>query len=154
MVRKFCSIGVAVLFIFSLVSIADGSLARPLDLITTDEAALPDSQEEHFEAAMEEEGPVVEVVTPKNGNTYSPPLSIMVKFAPRDGREINLSTLKVEYLKLFPINITDRIMPYVNREGIKAENVNIPVGIHKIRLSVADLNGAKTTVLMIVSVQW
>lgn len=154
MIRKFCSIGAALLFIFLLASIADSSPARPLDLITRDEAALPDSPEEHFEAAMEEEGPVVEVVTPRNGNTYSPPLSVMVKFAPREDKEIDLSTLKVEYLKLFPINITDRIKPYVTKDGIKAENVNIPSGTHKIRLSVADVNGAKTTVLMIVSIHW
>lgn len=125
-----------------------------LDLITPQEAAAPDQPEGHIEAGVEEGGPIIEVVNPEYGKIYSPPLPVIVRFVPKDGQEVDLSTLKVEYMKFIPIDITERVRPYITKDGIRAEKVNIPPGIHNIRVSLSDVKGAKTRVNLYVTVAW
>ena len=65
--------------------------------------------------------------------TIHVPLKLDVEFTPTDGTEVDMSSLKVIYLKLWGIDITDRIRPYLTKDGIYAENADLPPGGTRIR---------------------
>lgn len=54
---------------------------------------------------------------------------------------MNLSSLKVEVLKLWTIDITNRVLPYATRDGIHVENATLPSGDHKLRVTIGDVEG-------------
>ncbi|MEK6682618.1 MAG: hypothetical protein AABY79_11715, partial [Nitrospirota bacterium] len=124
----------------------------PVTLITQAEALLPDMSDVQYEnvgrdieSKSDSRGPIIKVITPEEGKTYAPPLNIELYFITKDLSEIDLSTLKVEYLKLFSIDITERVLPYVNKEGIKISNAKFPSGTHNLKITIGDKRGAVTT---------
>lgn len=134
------------MMVFSLASLSHAINEEPLELITAQEAATPDMPSFiwHLEAGRDEGGPVIEVITPQSGKPYKSPLQIIVRFIPKDGNEVDLSTLKVEYLKLFTIDLTPKVKPYATEDGIKISEAKLPSGIHTIRVTIGDVRGAVT----------
>lgn len=89
------------------------------------------------------DGPMIELVAPENGGIYTSPLGIEIAFAPRDGATIDLSTLKVTVVSntvagVFEIDITEDIIDYASKDGIKAPKAEIPAGEHVVTIQVAD----------------
>lgn len=121
-------------------------------LITQAEALLPDMSAIQYENVARDiqsksdsaAGPIIKVITPEEGKTYSPPLNIELHFITKGLTEIDLSTLKVEYLKFLSIDITERVLPYVNKEGIKISNAKFPSGTHNLKITISDKKGAVT----------
>jgi len=132
---------------------------RPVVLVTEQEARLPDAKAppyedflrhrglfdsfRQFSAPKEAEasrGPEISLVRPKDGGTYAGPFEIDVRFVPRTG-SVDLNTLNVEYVKLWGINITERVRPYITKEGIRLQNAQFPSGQHRIKISIADVAG-------------
>lgn len=123
----------------------------PITLITLAEALLPDMSTIQYEniardikSQSDSAGPIIKVVTPEEGKVYAPPVNIELNFITKDLAEIDLSTLKVEYLKLFSIDITQRVMPYVSKQGIKISNAQFPSGTHNLKITIGDKSGAVT----------
>lgn len=123
----------------------------PVTLITQAEALLPDMSAIQYEnvgreieSKSDSTGPIIKVITPEEGKTYAPPLNIELHFITKGLSEIDLSTLKVEYLKFLSIDITERVLPYVNKEGIKISNAKFPSGTHNLKITVGDKKGAVT----------
>jgi len=98
-------------------------------------------------------GPEISVLSPDSDKTNLSPLKIMVKFTPREGSHVDLSTLRVELLKLFTINITDRLKEYTNSRGINVEKAELPSGNYKIRVILGDTNGGITSKVFALKVQ-
>lgn len=86
-------------------------------------------------------GPVIEVLRPLLGAPVSIPLEISVKFVPRGGAPVDLTSLKVTLMKLFGIDITDRVRPYASPAGIQIPDAKLPSGEHTVRITVADASG-------------
>jgi len=154
MFRRCCLIAVvSFLFLsFPLTTMAKGG--RILELITAEEAASPERPPSalHFEVALSKEGPEVDVLTPKNGKSYKPPVEISIRFIPKEGREIDLSTLRVEYLKFITIDLTKRVRPYATKKGIEIPKTSLPSGTHTIRLTIGDVSGSVTKRIFYVKV--
>jgi len=93
---------------------------------------------------LSDDGPEVDVLTPKQGKPYRPPVEISIRFIPKDGSDIDLSTLKVEYLRFITINLTKRVRPYATKKGIEIPKTSLPSGTHTIRLTIGDMSGAIT----------
>jgi hypothetical protein len=68
-----------------------------------------------------------------------------VVFEPLSNAKVDMGTLKVVYLKLFGIDITDRLKPYVNGQAIDVPEADIPVGDHSIRVDIKDSNGRQSS---------
>lgn len=142
-------------FVSGLLSISSGFGAngKPVELVTAQEAATPERPPGHIEAGKEpDDGPIVEIVAPEKEKSYKPPVPVVVKFIPRNGREIDVATLKVEYLKSWSIDLTYKVLPYATKDGINIAEADLPSGKHRIQISIADISGATTRVIMFVSV--
>ncbi len=130
-------------------------------LITPEEAALPPAPADArqlgggapFDIGREplQTGPDVNVVTPGAGDPSKSPLQIVVEFKP-NGAPVDFSTLKVVLLKFFNIDITDRVLPYADSDGIHVPDAKLPSGEHTIRITVGDKDGGVTEAEVIIKV--
>lgn len=130
-------------FVFDTVSVSSES--GPLELITAEEAAAPDidPSDWHLEVSRADGGPEIQVISPHMGESIKKPVSIDVRFI-KGEKEIDPSTIKLEYLKFITIDLTPRVKDYLTKDGVKVSNVNLPSGTHTIRLSVGDTAGTVT----------
>lgn len=126
-------------------SVFASSASEPFDLITAEEAAAPDLDpaEWHLEVSRADGGPEIQVISPRMGESIKKPVLIDVRFI-KGEKEIDPSTIKLEYLKFITIDLTPRVKDYLTKDGVKVSNVNLPSGTHTIRLSVGDTGGAVT----------
>ena len=115
-------------------------------LITPEEAAMApaptDKRGQPLDIGREppDTGPLIEVLKPVLGAPVAVPLEVSVKFVPRSA-PVDLASLKVTVLKLFGIDITDRIRPYTTATGIQIPDAKLPSGEHTVRITVADASG-------------
>lgn len=124
-----------------------------MTLLTDEEGAMKEAPSDFFEIGRPlDDGPEIEVVTPAVNNEYKSPLKIVVIFLPREGKDVDLSKLKVEALKFLTIDLTERVLPYTTPEGIKIENAKLPKGNHKLRVTVGDTGGGITQEIFVVNV--
>ena len=54
------------------------------------------------------------------------------------GEPVNMDSLRVVYLKMFGIDITDRIRPYVKETRIDANGIKFPEGEHEFEIRIKD----------------
>lgn len=114
--------------------------AAPLQLLTGDEAALPEAKNFGFAGSLRQDGPVIVAQDVEvTGDTRTFPLS--VGFAAREGAAVDLSTLRFESLKGESIDLTPRIRRYATKDGVKVDNVSLPAGTYRFRLGIGDVNG-------------
>jgi hypothetical protein len=66
-----------------------------------------------------------------------------------------MDTLKLTVLKIFEIDITDRVKPYVLEKETKllVKEAKIPVGRHRLKLLIADAEGRLTGEILEVTVK-
>lgn len=123
--------------------------AAPLKLITEEEARM-----EPYAGAMmmmrAMGGPVIKVVRPDQADgqqvpVLGRPVHISVRFEPLSNAKVDMASLKVVYLKLWGIDITDRLKPYVSGEAIDAPEADIPPGEHSIRVDIKDTSGRQSS---------
>jgi len=115
-------------------------------LITPEEAAMAPAPEisgdSPFNIGSDELslGPLIEVISPKDGEQVSPPIEVNIKFTPQ-GDPIDLKSLEVSVVKLFSIDITDRVKDYTTAAGIHVKEAKLPTGKHTVKISLADTKG-------------
>lgn len=78
--------------------------------------------------------------------------AVSVLFEPRENVPVDLGTLKVVVQKMFDIDITERVTPYASPQGISIDDAKVPSGEHLIEISVADVQGRRTTQLVKLSI--
>lgn len=109
-------------------------------LITDDEAKLPPPKD----AAMANtrgilRGPKVEVISP-NAAAHSP-LRLRVKFETFGGARIDIESVKVLYLRTPNVDLTPRVRPFIQADGIDMPDAELPPGEYMVRVDVKDSDG-------------
>jgi hypothetical protein len=116
--------------------------------ITPEEARLPPYQGiPHFKTRGIASGPRIVVLSPTaSGEAFVAhrPVKLHVRFETTADAPVDIHSLKVTYLRLFGIDITDRVRPYASDTGIDIDNVEIPPGEHRIELEIGDRQGHTT----------
>jgi len=133
-------------FVFFSVNLAYPQGSQDLSwLITPDEAALaPANPREDIQTRnLNDGGPSIDVVKPQDGDNAGSPAEILVRFLPRTAT-IDLTSLKVTLLKFISIDLTERLKPYINLEGISVKDAKIPAGSYRVRISLSDVGGHTT----------
>lgn len=136
---------------FLMICGAGAGATSPTDgwLITPQEAALAPAVDAPggtlLDVGRQESnlGPTIEVLKPNDGGRASAPIEIQINFVPKAGA-VDLTSLKVTVVKLFPFDITDRVRDYATSAGIQMKEAKIPAGKHIVRISVADTDGARS----------
>jgi hypothetical protein len=95
-------------------------------------------------------GPIIKVLRPDQVDggpvpVLSKPVHISLQFEPVSQAKVDMASLKVIYLKLFGIDITDRLKPYVAGEAIDVPEADIPTGDHSIRVDIKDTSGKQSS---------
>ncbi len=132
-------------FIFGLLALyATVCRAAAWALITKEEferdlaAAQPLSRSIH-RASGPPDAPTIEVDQPNETKPIKPPLTIRVRFRPKEGATIDPTSFRVTYGSL-GLDITQRVMEHahVSASGLLANNADVPAGHHRVTLQVAD----------------
>ena len=113
--------------------------ADTMELITEEEAKLPDDESIHRGVTR---GPQIILVSPPPGaGMMKSPLNLRIRFESRGGVVVDEDTAIITYLKNPPIDLTQRSRLFINMHGINIENATVPVGSHSIRVEVKDIRG-------------
>jgi hypothetical protein len=121
-----------------------GGAAHATQLITEDEAKLPPPK-----GAIAADrrgilrGPKVEIVSP-SGAAHSP-LRLQLKFESFGGATINPDSVKVIYLRSPNVDLTPRVKPFIQADGIDMPQAELPPGEYMVRVDVKDSDGRPGT---------
>ena len=110
----------------------------PLVLVTDDEASQPATRGS-FE--QQSKGPDIRILAPVGGSTVQSPFPIHIEFI-SDGAAaaVNMASLKLTYMKLWGIDITDRVREYISGTTLSVPETDIPSGRHTIEIYIEDNN--------------
>jgi hypothetical protein len=131
-------------FIFGLLALYS-TLCRAAAwaLITKDEFERDLAAAQPLSRSMRRTGPpdapTIEIEQPNETKPIKPPLTIRVRFRPKEGATIDLTSFRVTYGSL-ALDITKRVMEHahVSASGLLANNADIPAGHHRVTLQIAD----------------
>ena len=86
--------------------------------------------------------PVIELVRPDISKPVQNPVTIEVRFGSGSGPGIDMQTFRASYGWL-GINITSRLLEHATKlpDSLVAENVDLPVGDHRVTVSIANTAG-------------
>ena len=112
--------------------------ANATKLITDEEARLPPPKGAANSRGILR-GPRVEVVSP-NEPSHSP-LRLQLKFESFGGAKINIETVRVIYLRTPNVDLTDRVRPFIQADGIDMPDAELPPGEYMMRVEVRDSDG-------------
>jgi hypothetical protein len=115
--------------------------ARAAPLITAEEAALPPQKGAVLNSGRGiTRGPKIQVPDAETGAQTSP-MRFQVKFQTFGGSSIDLEALKVTYLKTPVVDLTPRIKPFAQPNGIDMPDAQLPPGDHLVRVDIKDSDG-------------
>jgi hypothetical protein len=143
-----------VIILFLSVAVLSGAEEKKTALwITQEEAALPGmkysgtgakglavSKNKPFQVKKQSmAGPVIKVEKPDPDHLYDDLIDILISFDKNPiGEPVDMKSLRVIYLKMFGIDITDRILPYVKETRIDANGIKFPEGEHEFEIRIKD----------------
>jgi hypothetical protein len=132
--------------VLSLILLALPSVAHSWTLVTPEEDAR-DSAAPHTPAPPGVPAPpVIELLRPDISRPIRNPVTIELRFTPGSGPPVDMQTFRATYGWL-GINITNRILAHATKtqNGLRAENVDLPLGDHRITLSIANTSGKRAS---------
>ena len=99
--------------------------------------------------SVSDSGPVLEINSPIGFDLVSP-VDIDLSAKPREGYPVNMDSLKVEYKSFVWFDVTKRVNANATflSDRVFAENVDLPSGNHKLRISLMDQNGGLTSTIV------
>jgi hypothetical protein len=116
--------------------------AQPVLLITEPEANLPALPTESLTTrAGVTRGPKIILLSPSGDANVKSPLHLRLKFETFGGAKVDLSSVKVTYLKNPIVDLTKRLTASTQADGIDVAAAEVPPGVHHIRVNVKDSEG-------------
>ena len=144
----------AVILFLSIAGQSGAEEKKVVSWITEEEAALPamkpsatgmkglpgsDNQTLLHVTKQSMAGPIIHVEKPDPDQLYDDLIDILISFDKNPiGEPVNMESLRVIYLKMFGIDITDRILPYVKETHIDANGIKFPEGEHEFEIRIKD----------------
>jgi hypothetical protein len=114
-------------------------------LITPEEAAQPEILLRGMECSrFEGKGPQIKVTLPRLGEPLLTPFVVDITFEASSNKVIDYDSLRIRYLKFIPIDLTNRVNPFLNNDRLMVKDVKVPQGRHCLQLSIGYASGKKT----------
>ena len=90
-------------------------------------------------------GPIIKIKKPDQDKLYKDLIDILIHFDKNPmGESVDMTTLRIIYLKMFGIDITDRILPYIKETRIDANGIKFPEGEHEFEIRIKDKGEMKS----------
>ena len=151
---------------FIIVSQGWAESKKPNFWITEEEAALPErkilkAKKERLPRTdlaypVSDEsmaGPIINVEKPSQKKTYSDLIDVVIHFTKNPfGEPVDMKSLKVILLKLWDIDLTDRVRSFIKGTDIEASGLKFPEGEHEIEIRIKDQEEMETTMVFKVKV--
>ncbi len=115
--------------------------AEPLQLITREEAGLPSGAIQTASTRNLTRGPAIDTLPTPGKGVDGKPFRLSVRFMASNGVPVDPATVRVFYRSQPPVDITERIKPYITPAGIDAPSVLVPTGEHVLEIEAADKEG-------------
>ncbi|WP_293800673.1 hypothetical protein [uncultured Bosea sp.] len=115
--------------------------ADPIPLITREEAGLPAPPKAPASTRNLTRGPGIDTLPTPDKGVDGKPFRLSVRFLPANGVPIDPATVRVFYRRQPPIDITERIKPFITPAGIEAPSVVVPSGSHILEIEATDKEG-------------
>jgi len=113
--------------------------AGAFELITKEEAALP--PDTTYMRGITR-GPKITLVWPApEAGSLKSPLHLQLRFQGRGDNKVDPNSVLMTYEKIPPVDLTERIRPFVHSDGIEIDDAVVPPGHHRIQLEVRDTAG-------------
>ena len=123
---------------------ASGMAQAQLQLITPDEAKLPNAAQVTTRGITR--GPGVKQVSPDPAaKGLKGPVDLKSAFEPRGGTKIDADSVTLTYLKTPAVDLTSRVKSGIKADGIDVSKASLPPGDHQIRVTVKDSEGRQTS---------
>jgi len=128
-----------------------GAVRAATQLITEEEARLPPPK-----GAIAADrrgimrGPKVEFVSP--GDSVNSPLRLVLKFESYGGAKIDPESVKVIFLRSPNVDLTARVKPFVQPDGINMQDAELPPGEYTVRVDIKDSDGRPGTAIFTLKV--
>jgi hypothetical protein len=150
---KFSVILIAAILILNITGQIGAEEKKTISWITEEEAALPamkpseirkkehlGSDNQPFQVKKQSmAGPIIKVEKPDPDHLYEDLIDILISFDRNPiGEPVDMKSLRIIYLKMFGIDITDRIRPYVKETRIDANGIKFPQGEHEFEIRIKD----------------
>jgi len=140
---------------------------KTISWITQEEAALPTMKPK--ETSMDNQskskkqtfpinqqsvaGPIIKIEKPDPDQFYDDLIDILIRFDKNPlGELVNMESLRVIYLKMFGIDITDRVRPYIKKTLIDANGIMFPEGEHEFEVRIKDIEDIESAKIFKVKV--
>ena len=155
MKTKLSIVFMAVILFLNVSSYGSAEEKKTNSWITKKEASLPPMKHPKRENKNPEEfknqpfsvnkqsttGPIIKIEKPDPDKLYNDLIDILISFDRNPiGESVDMKSLRIIYLKMFGIDITDRILPYVKETRIDANGINFPEGEHEFEIRIKDTN--------------
>ena len=140
---------------------------KTISWITQEEAALPTmkpketnmdnqskSKKQTFPINQQSvAGPIIKIEKPDQDQFYDDLIDILIRFDKNPlGELVNMESLRVIYLKMFGIDITDRVRPYIKKTLIDANGIMFPEGEHEFEVRIKDIEDIESAKIFKVKV--
>ena len=150
---KLSIVFMAVILFLNVSSYGSAEEKKTKSWITKKEASLPPMKHPKRENKNPEEfknqpfsvnkqsmtGPIIKIKKPDPDKLYNDLIDILIHFDKNPlGESVDMTSLRVIYLKMFGIDITDRILPYVKETRIDANGIKFPEGKHEFEIRIKD----------------
>lgn len=140
-----------ILFGLLAASVMFAGTSRATQLITEEEAKLPPPK---GAVAADRRGilrgPKVEFVSP--GDSVGSPLRLVLKFESFGGTKIDPDSVKVIFLRTPNVDLTARVKPFIQPDGINMQDAELPPGEYTVRVDIKDSDGRPGTTIFTLKV--
>ena len=121
-------------------------------LITTEEALQPEVPFLKECSSLEENGPHIKINAPRLDVPLLTPFIVDIAFEASRNKIIDYDSLRVRYLKFIPIDLTDRVKPYLDNNRLMLKDVKVPQGRHCLQVLIGYKSGEKTLMEILLNV--
>jgi hypothetical protein len=126
---------------------------RAFQLVTEQEAALPDDLMGLKRGGVTR-GPDILFISPASEAAFvRSPLDLKLRFMAHGGAKIDRDSILITYRKIPPIDITQRVMPFIQADGVEIGAIELPPGVHRFRIDVKDTDGRKAVGFLVINVE-
>jgi hypothetical protein len=132
--------------------IAGPAPSGAVELVSVAEAALPDDWT-GVERGLTR-GPEIRFMSPSpDAGLMKSPLDLKIRFRAHGGTSIDPDSVLVTYMKSPPIDVTQRVLRFIQRDGIDLADAQLPPGTHRFRVDVTDSDGRRRTSFIVIRIQ-